>query len=114
MQNMCQNYLNETNKFTVPNGQACEIRREIDCHSVHVIDYLKYKISNEKDTYIAKIVVDNTGVSTCKLPRHVYDCGIKNNCLNEPLVSLNIMLRLKKVTDLKPGTTPVEINNQFN
>ena len=47
---------NETNKFTVPNGQACEIRREIDCHYVHVIDYLKYKISNEKDTYIAKII----------------------------------------------------------
>ena len=29
---ICQNYLNETNKFTLSNGQVWEIRREIDCH----------------------------------------------------------------------------------
>ena len=37
-----------------------------------------------------------TGDSTCKFPRHVYGCGIKNNCLEEPFFSLNIMLRLNK------------------
>ena len=37
---ICQNYLNEANKFTVSNGQVWEIRREIDCHSVNVIYYL--------------------------------------------------------------------------
>ena len=37
-----------------------------------------------------------TGVSTCKFPRHVYDCGIKNNCLEEPFFSLNNMLQLNK------------------
>ena len=37
-----------------------------------------------------------TGDSTCKSPHHVYDCGIKNNCLEEPFLSLNIMLRLNK------------------
>ena len=36
-----------------------------------------------------------TGVSTYEFPRHVYDCGIKNNCLQEPFFSLN-MLRLNK------------------
>ena len=67
---------------------------------------------NEKQTYIEKTIGDNTkgfkvrinqhisdcktGDSTCKFPRHVYDCGIKNNCLEEPFFSLNIMLRLNK------------------
>ena len=94
------------------NGQVREIRREIDCHSVNVIYYLKCKMCNEKETYIGKTKGDNTkgfkvrinqhisdcktGDSTCKFPRHVYDCGIKNNCLEEPFFSLNIMLRLNK------------------
>ena len=67
---------------------------------------------NEKKTYIRKTIGDNTEgfkvrisqhisdcktvVSTCKIPRHVYDCGIKNKCLEEPFFSLNIMLRLNK------------------
>ena len=38
----------------------------------------------------------NTGDSTCKFPRHVYKCVIKNNCLEEPFFSLNITLRLNK------------------
>ena len=37
-----------------------------------------------------------TAVSTCKFRRHVYDCGIKNNCPEEPFFSLNIMFRLSK------------------
>ena len=64
-----------------------------------------------KGTYIGETKGDNTrlqfginqhisdcktGDSTCKFPRHVYDCGIKNNCLEEPFFSLNIMLRLNK------------------
>ena len=28
--------------------------------------------------------------------RHANDCGINNNCLEEPFFSLNIMLRLNK------------------
>ena len=56
---ICQNYLNETNKSTMPNGQVREIRREIDCHSVNVIYYLKCKMCNEKETYIGKTKGDN-------------------------------------------------------
>ena len=37
---ICQNYLNETNKFTMSNRQVLETRREIDCYSVNVINYL--------------------------------------------------------------------------
>ena len=47
---ICQNYLNETNIFTMTNDQACEIRKEIDWPSVNVIYYLKCKICNEKET----------------------------------------------------------------
>ena len=70
------------------------------------------KCVTKKETYIRKIIEDNTkrfkvrinqhisdcktGVSTSKFRRHVYDCGIKNNCLEDPFFSLNIMLRLNK------------------
>ena len=67
---------------------------------------------NKKETDIGKAKGDNTkefevkinqyisdckiGDSTCKFPRHVYDCGIKNDCLEEPFFNLNIMFRLNK------------------
>ena len=114
---ICQNDLNETNNsqcqmFTISNGQVWEIWRETDYHSVNVLYYLKCKRCNEKETYIWKTIGDNikefkvrinqhisdckTGDSTSKFPHHVYDCGIKNDCLEEPFFSLNIMLRLNK------------------
>ena len=55
-----QNYLNETNKFTMSNGQVWEIQREIDCHSVNIIYHLKCKMCNEKETYTGKTKGDNT------------------------------------------------------
>ena len=77
---------------------------------------------NEKETYIGKIIADSTkgfkvrinqaisdcktSVSTCKFPRHVYDCGF--NYLEEPFSSLNIMLRLNKNDRLET------IENHFN
>ena len=54
-----QNYLNETNKFTMPNGKVWEIHKKIDCHSVNVIYYLKCKMCNEKETYIRETIGDN-------------------------------------------------------
>ena len=42
------------------NGQAWEIRKEIGCHSVNVIYYLKCKMYNEKETHIEKTTGDNT------------------------------------------------------
>ena len=88
----------------MPNGEVWEIRKKIDCHSVNVIYYLKCKMCNEKETYIRETIGDNpkwfevrinqlisdckTGDSTCKFPHLVYDCGIKNNYLEEPFFSL--------------------------
>ena len=81
------------------------------CYSVNFTYCLKCKMWNEKEAYIGKTKGDNmkwfkvrinqhisdckTGDSRCKFPRHVYNCGIKNNCLFS-LNSLNIMLRLNK------------------
>ena len=110
---MCQNYLNETKKFTMSNGQVWEIHRENDCHSVNVICYLKCKMSKMKKEHIlVKTKGDNTqGIKVrinqhisncntvdtkCNFLRHVYNCGIKNSCLEEPFFCLNIMLRLNK------------------
>ena len=55
---------------------------------------------NEKETYIGESIGDNTkrfkvrinqhisdrktGNSTSTFPPHLYDCGMKNNCLEEP------------------------------
>ena len=43
-----------------------------------------------------------TGDTTCNFQRHVHKCIIKNNCLEEPFFSLNVMLQLNKSEDLKP------------
>ena len=72
--------------------------------------YLKCNMCNKKETHIGKAIGNNTkryevkinqqisdcktAVSTCKFRRHVYDCGIKNNCLEEPFFSF--MFRLSK------------------
>ena len=33
-------------------------------------------------------------ISDCNVLRHVYDCGIKNNCQEDHVSHVNIMLRL--------------------
>ena len=93
-------------------SQVWKVCREIDYYSVNVIYYLKCKRCNKKETYIGETIRNNTKgfkfrinqhisdsktlLSTCKFRRHVYDCGIKNNCLEEPFVALSIMLGLNK------------------
>ena len=109
---ICQNYLNETNKITISNGQVWEIHRETDCYSANVIYYLKCKMCNKKrniywennrrqyegfEVRINQHISEcKTGVSTWKFPRHVNDCGIENSCLEESFFSQTIMLRLNK------------------
>ena len=78
----------------------------------NVICYFKCKTRDEKETYIGKTIEDKkkgfkvrrnqpisdcrTEDATCKFLRRLYDCGIKNNCLEKPFFSLNIILRLNK------------------
>ena len=70
----------------------------------------------KKETYIWKIVGDNivgfksrmnqhisdsrTGDWTCKFSIHVYKCGLKNKCLNEPVFEIN-MSALKSSNQLE-------------
>ena len=49
-----------------------------------------------KDRINQRISDCKTGVSRCKFPRNIYDCGIKKNCLEEPFFGLNILLRFNK------------------
>ena len=78
--------------------------------SIHcIVKFVYYILGN--GTFIGETKGDNTrfqfginphisdcktGDSTCKFPRHVFDCNIKNNCIEEPFFSLNTMLRLNK------------------
>ena len=83
------------------------------CHSVNIIYYLKCKIcylyweskSRQHKRFKVRIYQHiscyKTGDSTCKFVRHVYNFSIKNNCLEEPFFSLNIMLRLNKTDRLE-------------
>ena len=81
------------------NGQVKEMAEKLTA-TQSMSYYLKCKMCNKKETYSGRKIRDNkkgfkvrinqhisdckTGVSICKSPRHVYDWGIKNNCLEEP------------------------------
>ena len=74
-----------------------------------VIYYLNCKKCNEKETFwenkrrqynntkrfkvgINQRISDcKTVDSTCKFLHHIYDCGIKNNCLEELFINLNML-----------------------
>ena len=38
------------------------------------------------------IAESRSGISSCKFPRHVHQCGIKNKNLIEPFFEINVML----------------------
>ena len=81
---ICQNYLNETNKFTMLNHQVWEIRREIDCHSINVFYYLKCKMCNEKETNIGKTKGDNTKGFKVRINQHISDCKTRDSMCKVP------------------------------
>ena len=81
---ICQSYLNEANKLTMSNGQVWEIRREIDCHSVNVIYYLKCKMCNEKETCTGNTKRDNTKGFKVRINQHSSDCKTWDSTFNFP------------------------------
>ena len=52
-------------------GQVWEIHREIDCHKVNVIYCLKFKMYNEKETYITKTIGDNAKRFKVRINQHI-------------------------------------------
>ena len=55
------------------NGQLWETHRDIDCHSVNVIYYLKCKMCNQKETNIGKTKGDNTKGFKVRINQHISD-----------------------------------------
>ena len=114
---ICTLYVNECTSFQCSNGIMWEIRSNITCRDVNIIYYLKCNMCNHKTTYIGKTIGDisvgfksrmnqhisesRDGISTCKFPRHVYNCGLKNNCLKEPFFQINIMFKLNNKNRLE-------------
>ena len=114
---ICNLYLVECSSFQMSNGEKWEIRSNINCHSRNVIYYLKCNMCNDATTYIGKTEGDinkgfkprmnnhisesRTGKSYCNFPKHVYNCGIKNNCLIEPFFKIFIMMRLSDSSRLE-------------
>ena len=72
---------------------------------------------SKRETYIGKTVGDNivgiksrmnqhisdniTAVSTCKVPMHVYKCGLKKKCLSEPCFEINVIMKLNNSNHLE-------------
>ena len=113
---ICSLYIVEGHSFIMSNNMTWELQSHVTCRSINIIYYLKCNISKKKETYIGKTVGDNIvgfksrmnqhisnsrrGVSTCKFPIHVYKCGLKNKCLNEPFFEINVMMKLKSSNQL--------------
>ena len=102
-------------KYLTNKCQVWEICIETDCHAVNVIYFPKCSMCSENVTYIGKRTGDNTkglkvrlnqyisdsktGVSTCKFPCHVCDCGIFLSSTFFPLeriLTFKILIFLKK------------------
>ena len=83
----------------------------------YIICDVKYATKKKHILYIWKTIGDNTkgfkvrinqhisyfktGISTCQFLRHVQNCGVKNNCLEEQFSSLNIVSQLGKCDKLE-------------
>ena len=94
------------------NNMRWELRSHVTCRDINVMYYLKCNMRDHKKTYIGKTVGNNTvgfksrinhhisdsrtGISTCKFPIHLCHCAMKNKCLKEPYIQLNIMVKLKE------------------
>ena len=87
-------YVHETNKFIMSNDQILEIHWEIDCHLVNHIYYLKYKLCNEKETYIDKTLGDNTKGFKVTINQHIFDCETEISACKFPLDVFIVVLRI--------------------
>ena len=80
---------------------------KITCSTVSIFYYLKCNMC-KLETYIIKAIVDanigsktrmsndipesRTCISSCKFPKHVYQCGSKNGNLIEPFFQIDVTL----------------------
>ena len=88
-------YLQPVDHFTTANGTEWQIRSHVTCKSTNVVYFLTCNMCNGAMNYIGQttnfqkrlnnhISESRTGLSCCNFPKHVYECGKKNNKLKEP------------------------------
>ena len=109
-------YLNEDNSFVMSKNIGWELRSHATCRDIYVIYYLKCNMRGHKETYIGKTVGDvfglsrinqlitdcRTGIFTFKFPVHLYYCAMNNKeCLEEPYLQSNIIMKLKESQQLQ-------------
>ena len=95
---ICKIYLQEVKKFICSNGKTWYIKGHITCHSKNVLYFLIcnmcYNVSYTGKTVQIRPRTNNhiycckTGTGPNQFDKHVFNCGIKNNCHKEPYFKL--------------------------
>ena len=109
---ICKLYIQEGNNFTCSNGKKWHIRRHITCNSKNVLYYLICNMCNAV-SYTGKTIElrarTNNHIHCCKtgtgpntFDHHVFSCGNKNNCLNEPFFKLYTFMIVNDEASLIP------------
>ena len=108
---ICKLYVQECKEFECANGYIWKIRCFINCKSRNVLYYLKCNMCNGAVTYTGKtniirprtnnhITCCRNGTGSDKFDKHVYNCGIRNNCLKEPFFKLYAFAKLSDENQL--------------
>ena len=118
---ICTLYLDASETFITSNGTKWQLKSRFTCAMNNVIYFLTCNFC-KTETYIGKTVGDKlqnrgfkvrmnghisecrTGISSCKFPKHVFNCGLRNiNDVNafEPFFKINIMLVMKSPEKLE-------------
>ena len=110
--NLCKfKYIQTCSKFRCSNGKDWVIKSVITCNSTNVLYYLVCNMCNTA-SYVGKTWQKlrgrtNDHISKCrngngknKFDDHVYNCGIKNNCLKPPYFKVYAFMSLKSKTKL--------------
>ena len=107
---ICALYLQECNSFKTANEFNWEIRCHIGCNSTNVIYYLVCNMCNVM-SYTGKTnnlrSRTNNHISSCRngsgtnvFDNHVYQCGLRNNCLQAPYFKLFAFIRVSDESKL--------------
>ena len=102
---ICKLYLQECESFKTSNGTIWNVRSQISCNSKNVIYFLSCNMCKGNETYTGKTndlrLRTNNHISSCRsgtgsdrFDQHVYLCGIKNKCLQEPFFKLYVFMKL--------------------
>ena len=93
-------YIQTCSSFETSNGTIWQIKSHINCNTKKVLYYLKCNMCNGATTYTGLTKTKlrartNNHITCCRkgtgsdiFDRHVFKCGTKNKCLNEPFFKM--------------------------